>query len=48
MERTLPGIAAVKSKAIVAGRPYKSLDDLAAKGVLTKAAVEKIKPVAAY
>ncbi len=48
MEMTLPGIAAVKSKAIVAGRPYKSLDDLAAKGVLTEAAVEKIKPVAAY
>ena len=48
MEMTLPGIAAVKSKAIVAGRPYASLDDLVAKGVLTKAALEKIKPVTAY
>ena len=48
MEKTLPGIGKVRSQAIVTGRPYHSLDDLVAKGVLTKAALEKIRSVATY
>lgn len=48
MEKTLPGVGEVRSKAIVAGRPYATLEDLVKKDVLTAAALDKIRPVAAY
>lgn len=47
MEKTLPGIGDVRSKEIVAGRPYATLQDLVTKGVLTQAAFDKMKDVAA-
>lgn len=39
----LPKIGKVRSKAIIAGRPYKSVDDLVARKVLPKTVVEAIK-----
>ena len=48
MEKSLPGIGDVRSKAIVAGRPYATPQDLVAKGVLTQALFDKIKDVVAY
>ena len=39
----LPGIGAVKAKAIVDGRPYASVDDLLAKGIVSKSAYDKFK-----
>ena len=48
MQATLPGIGDVRAKAIVDGRPYATLQDLVAKGVLTQAALDKIKDVSAY
>ncbi len=48
LERTLPGIGDVRSKAIVAGRPYASPADLVAKKVLTPALFDKIKDLIAY
>ena len=48
LERTLPGIGDVRSKAIVAGRPYASPDDLVAKKVLTPAVLDGIKGLITY
>lgn len=48
MEKTLPGIGDVRSKAIVAGRPYAAPHDLVGKGVLTEALYDKIKDVIAF
>ena len=42
MEKTLPGIGDVRSKAIVAGRPYTIPADLVTKGVLTSGQFETI------
>lgn len=48
MERTLTGVGDVRSKAIVAGRPYATPQDLVAKGVLTQAALDGIKDQITY
>ena len=48
LEKTLPGIGAVRSKAIVAGRPYATPQDLVAKKVLTQGVFDKIKEMIAY
>lgn len=48
MEKTLPGIGDVRSKAIVAGRPYAGPQDLVAKGVLTQPQLDRIKDVIAF
>ena len=48
LEKTLPGIGDVRSKAIVAGRPYASPQDLVTKGVLTQAVLDKSKDVLAW
>ena len=48
MQRTLPGIGEVRAKAIVAGRPYASPEDLVAKKVLTQGALDGIKDLIAY
>ncbi len=42
LEKTLPGIGDVRSKAIVAGRPYTQPSDLVTKGVLTQGQFDKI------
>ena len=42
LEKTLPGIGDVRSKAIVAGRPYATTADLVTKGVLTSSQFEAI------
>ena len=42
LEKTLPGIGEVRSKAIVAGRPYAAPTDLVSKGVLTQSQFDKI------
>ncbi len=47
LEATLPGIGDVRSKAIVAARPYAAPQDLVAKGVLTQAQFNKIAPLVA-
>lgn len=39
----LPGIGAARSKAIVAGRPYKGKDDLVAKKIIPQSVYDKIK-----
>ena len=39
----LPDIGPTRAAAIVAGRPYKSIDDLLAKGVVSQATFDKIK-----
>ena len=39
----LPQIGPVRSKAIIAGRPYKSKDQLVSKNVLTQPIYDKIK-----
>jgi DNA uptake protein ComE-like DNA-binding protein len=39
----LPGIGAVRSKAIGAGRPYKGKDDLVAKKIIPQGVYDKIK-----
>jgi competence protein ComEA len=41
---TLPGVGEVTARKIIDGRPYKSLDDLAAAGV-PAATIEKIRPL---
>ena len=43
MQRSLPGIGEVRSKAIVTGRPYAKPEDLVGKGVLTQDLFDKIK-----
>ncbi len=48
LEKTLPGIGDVRSKAIVAGRPYASPQDLVTKGVLTQGVLDKSKDVLAW
>src|SRR5262249_29247540 len=40
----LPGVGAATAKKIIAGRPYKSIDDLKAAG-LSEATIEKIRPL---
>lgn len=39
----LPGIGAVRAEDIVKNRPYRTVEELVAKGVITKAIFEKIK-----
>lgn len=48
MEKTLKGIGDVRSKAIVAARPYATPQDLVAKGVLTQAAFDGVKDMITY
>jgi len=48
LQRTLPGIGDVRAKAIVAGRPYATPDDLVAKKVLTQGALDGIKTLITY
>ena len=48
MEKTLKGIGDVRSKAIVAGRPYMTPQDLVTKGVLTQAAFDGMKDTITY
>ena len=48
LEKTLPGIGDVRSKAIVAGRPYASPQDLVTKGVLTQGVLDKSRDVLAW
>ena len=48
LQRTLPGIGDVRSKAIVAGRPYATPDDLVTKKVLTQGALDGIKALITY
>lgn len=43
LQRTLPGIGEVRSKAIVAGRPYAKPEDLVGKNVLTQDLFDKIR-----
>ena len=48
LAKTLPGIGEVRSKEIVAGRPYANPQDLVTKNVLTQAVFDKIKDVVAW
>lgn len=48
MEKTLPGIGAVRAKAIIAGRPYASPQDLVTKKVLPQGVFDKMKDLVAY
>ena len=48
MEKTLPGIGAVRAKAIIAGRPYATPQDLVTKKVLTEGVFAKMKDLVAY
>lgn len=48
LQRTLPGVGDVRSKAIVAGRPYATPADLVAKKVLTQGVYDGIKDLVAY
>ena len=48
LQRTLPGVGEVRSKAIVAGRPYARPDDLVAKKVLTQGVLDGIKSLITY
>ncbi len=48
LARTLPGIGDVRSRAIVAGRPYRTTDDLVRKNILTKDAYDKIKDLVVF
>ena len=48
MAKVLPGVGDVRSKAIVAGRPYGSAEDLVKKGVLTQGVFDKVKEVVTY
>lgn len=41
--RTVPGIGDVYSKKIIAGRPYKSKDELWRKNILPKGVYDKVK-----
>ncbi len=48
MEKTLKGIGEVRSKAIVAGRPYATPQDLVTKGVLTQGVYNGMKDLVTY
>lgn len=48
LEKTLPGIGAVRAKAIVAGRPYATPQDLVTKKILTEGLFGKMKDLIAY
>jgi len=48
MERTLKGIGDVRSKAIVAARPYANPQDLVTKGVLTQGVFNGMKDLVTY
>ncbi len=48
MEKTLKGIGAVRSKAIVAGRPYATPQDLVTKGVLPQGTYDGMKGLVTY
>ncbi len=48
MERTLKGIGDARSKAVVAGRPYATPQDLVTKGVLTQGVYNGMKDLIAY
>ncbi|MBC7802127.1 MAG: helix-hairpin-helix domain-containing protein [Gemmatimonadaceae bacterium] len=47
-ERTLKGIGDVRAKAIVAGRPYATPQDLVTKGILTQATFDGMKDQITY
>ena len=42
---SLPGVGAATAKKIIAGRPYKTLDELATKAGIPAKTVEKLKPM---
>lgn len=48
LAKTLPGIGAVRAKAIVGGRPYATPQDLVTKGVLTQGVFDKSVALMAY
>lgn len=48
LQKSLPGVGEVRSKAIVAGRPYATPQDLVTKKILTDAVFEKIKDIVAW
>ena len=48
LAKTLPGIGDVRSKEIIAGRPYATPQDLVTKKILTEAVFEKIKDIVAW
>ena len=48
MERTLKGIGDVRAKAIVAGRPYASPQDLVTKKVLTQGVLDGMRDLVTY
>ena len=48
MAKTLPGVGDVRSKAIVAGRPYAAPDDLVKRNILTQGVFDRIKDVVAF
>jgi competence protein ComEA len=48
LAKALPGIGDVRSKAIVAGRPYATPEDLVKKNILTQGVFDKVKDVVAY
>lgn len=48
MERTLKGVGDVRAKAIVAGRPYASLQDLVTKKVLTQGVLDGMRDQITY
>ena len=48
LAKTLPGIGEVRAKAIVAGRPFATPQDLVTKGILTQAVLDKAKDVMAF
>jgi len=48
LEKTLPGVGGARAKAIVAGRPYATPDDLVTKKVLAAGVFAKMKDLVAY
>ena len=48
LEKTLPGIGALRARAIVAGRPYATPQDLVTKKVLTAGVFTKMQDLVAY
>jgi DNA uptake protein ComE-like DNA-binding protein len=43
--KRLPGLSEAKGKEIIAGRPFKSAEDLVSKNILSKDVFERIKPL---